>query len=62
MLIKFSILLDTPPNSCYGCEVVATVVPSVSDEFCAMPVPEVAEVAVKFDGAHYHDMYIADVR
>ena len=40
----------------------ATVVPSVSDEFCAMPVPEVAEVAVKFDGAHYHDMYIANVR
>ena len=62
LLIKFSILLDTPPNSCYGCEVVATVVPSVTDEFCAMPVPEVAEVAVKFDGAHYHDMYIADVR
>ena len=37
LLIKFSILLDTPPNSCYGCEVVATVVPSVSDEFCAAP-------------------------
>ena len=39
----------TPPNSC------ETTVVTVADDLaaaasCAMPVPEVAEVAVKFDG------------
>ena len=46
-------LFDTPPNSC------ETTVVTVADEFCAMPVPEVAGNCV---GAHYHDMYIANVR